>query len=192
MFVNNEEYYHIDYNNNLQIGEVYNTKENGLYEELYNGECSFDGKDAIEILNAKRKSNDTNLSVDELNLIYNTLGNQAFVTRELMFEKVRKEVDESLPSRLKCLFVCKDLEEIKLWIDILKRNKKEDYKVYKVKLDGKIFCGNASLVLRQTVSLDKKIEQARKYWSSNNNSNLMSEYLFEGKFEVVERIDDVC
>ena len=191
MDINNEEYYHIDYNNRLRVGETYNTRENDLYEEIYNSEYLVDGKDSIEILNDKRKNNDTKLSIDELNAIYKTLSNQAFITRELMFEKVRKEKDESLPSRLKCLFVCKDLEEIKLWIDILKRNKKEDYKIYKVRLDGKMFCGNASLVLRQNISLNKKIEQAKKYWSGNND-NLIPEYLFEGKFEVVERIDDIC
>ena len=56
---------------------------------------------------------------DTANLVFKTINDSAMITRELMFEEVRKELNSNLPSRLKCLYVCKTKKEIKDWINIL-------------------------------------------------------------------------
>ena len=58
---------------------------------------------------------------------------------------------------------------------------KEKREVY----DGKIFEGDGDLMLRNTYSIDSKIEMARKYWSGETQSN-NQEMLFVGCAEVVE------
>ncbi len=50
------------------------------------------------------------------------------------------------------------------------------------------FEGNASLILRQSNSINDKIIQAKNYWSGDK-TNLISEYLFVGKAKVLEVTD---
>ena len=87
--------------------------------------------------------------------------------KELIFEEVRKEVDTELPSRMKCLYVCESMEDINKWLEIFKRTNKKnkDYQIVKLELTGKCVTLDASYVLRQNISLNKKREQAKSYWN---------------------------
>ena len=100
-------------------------------------------------------------------------------------KEVRKELNSNLPSRLKCLYVCKTKEEVREWNNIFKRTNKKDFQILKLNLNGKIFIGDASFVLRQNISLNKKKIQAQKYWNGDKKNNI-NEYLFVGKAEVKE------
>ena len=66
-----------------------------------------------------KKERNLVLNNDTANLVFKTINDSAMITRELMFEEVRKELNSNLPSRLKCLYVCKTKKEIKDWINIL-------------------------------------------------------------------------
>lgn len=66
-----------------------------------------------------KKEKNLVLNNDTANLVFKTINDSAMITRELMFEEVRKELNSNLPSRLKCLYVCKTKKEIKDWINIL-------------------------------------------------------------------------
>ena len=65
-------------------------------------------------------------TINDLNIVLKTISNDAFITRELMLKEVRKEINNESPSRLKCLFVTKSLEELSTWIDIFNRTNKKN------------------------------------------------------------------
>lgn len=87
---------------------------------------------------------------DTANFVFKTINDDAMITRELMFEEVRKGLNANLPSRLKCLYVCKTKKEIKDGINIFSRTNKKDFQIIKLKLTDKIFIGDASFILRQS------------------------------------------
>lgn len=186
--ITDEIYYHINTSQNLQIGDILEIGKrfNNFYYEIYNTEHLEKGKDANQYLINMKKEKNLVLNNDTANLVFKTINDDAMITRELMFEEVRKELNSNLPSRLKCLYVCKTKKEIKDWINIFSRTNKKDFQIVKLKLTGKIFIGDASFILRQNISLNKKKEQAKMYWSGKKKDNI-NEYLFIGT-AVVEDI----
>lgn len=186
--ITDEIYYHINTGQNLQIGDILKIGKrfNNFYYEIYNTEHLEKGKDANQYLINMKKEKNLVLNNDTANLVFKTINDGAMITRELMFEEVRKELNSNLPSRLKCLYVCKTKKEIKDWINIFSRTNKKDFQIVKLKLTGKIFIGDASFILRQNISLNKKKEQAKMYWSGKKKDNI-NEYLFIGT-AVVEDI----
>lgn len=188
--INKKTYYHINTGNKLNVGDILNIGDryNNFYHEIYNSESLLDEKDANEILIDKRKNKNYIIKdIDEFKLIYETINNSAMITREIIFEEVRKEINNELPSRLKCLYVCESLNEIEEWLNIFKRTNKKDYQILELELTGKVFTGDASYILRQNISLNKKREQAKKYWNGNKINN-HNETLFEG-IAVVKKIN---
>ncbi len=190
--ITDEIYYHIhsqsQLGQNLQVGDTLEIgqKFNNFYYEIYNIEHLENGKDANQHLIDMKKEENLELNNDTANLIFKTINDNAMITRELMFEEVRKELNINLPSRLKCLYVCKTKREIKDWINIFSRTNKKDFQILKLKLTGDIFIGDASFILRQNISLNRKKEQAKMYWSGKKKDNI-NEYLFIGT-AVVEDI----
>lgn len=182
-------YYHINTGKILNVGDILNIGEsyNNFYHEIYNSEYLLEEKDANELLINNRKNKDYNINdIEEFKLIYDTINNSAMITRELIFEEVRKEINDELPSRLKCLYVCNSLDEIEEWLNIFKRTNKKDYQILELELTGKVFTGDASYILRQNISLNKKRQQAKEYWKGNKIHN-HKESLFEG-IAIVKKI----
>ena len=186
--ITDEIYYHINTGQNLQIGDTLEIGKrfNNFYYEIYNIEHLEDGKDANQYLIDMKKENTRSSVNDTANLVFKTINDSAMITRELMFEEVRKELNSNLPSRLKCLYVCKTKKEIKDWINIFSRTNKKDFQIVKLKLTGSIFIGDASFILRQNISLNRKKEQAKMYWNGEKKDNI-NECLFIGT-AVVEDI----
>lgn len=189
--VTDEIYYHINTGQRLQVGNtlIIGEKFNNFYYEIYNTEHLKDEKDANEHLINMRKEQNLILNNDTSNLIFQTVNDDAMITRELMFEEVRKEEYTDLPSRLKCLYVCKTKKEMNDWINIFNRTNKKDFQLLKLKLTGKIFVGDASFILRQNISLNRKKEQAKMYWSGKKKDNI-NEYLFVGTAVVEEVLNE--
>ena len=189
--VTDEIYYHINTGQRLQVGNtlIIGEKFNNFYYEIYNTEHLKDEKDANEHLINMRKEQNLILNNDTSNLIFQTVNDDAMITRELMFEEVRKEEYTYLPSRLKCLYVCKTKKEMNDWINIFNRTNKKNFQLLKLKLTGKIFVGDASFILRQNISLNRKKEQAKMYWSGKKKNNI-NEYLFVGTAVVEEVLNE--
>lgn len=186
--ITDEIYYHINTGQKLQIGDILEIGKrfNNFYYEIYNIEHIEDNKDANQYLIDMKKEKNLLLNNDTLNLVFKTINDSAMITRELVFEEVRKELNPNLPSRLKCLYVCKTKNEIKDWINIFSRTNKKDFQIVKLKLTGNIFTGDASFILRQNISLNRKKKQAKMYWNGEKKDNI-NEYLFIGT-AVVEDI----
>ncbi len=62
--------------------------------------------------------------------------------------------------------------------------------IVKLKAKGILFKGDGSLMLRNTNSINSKIEMARKYWGQKTISK-NKELLFIGDVEVVDIIEDL-
>ena len=192
MKVNKEIFYHAYSGEKVNVGDVlvFNSgTHNKMYDEVYNNEYKIDGIDANELLINKKRNNDREFSVEEFELVLNTINNDAFVLRELALEEVRKSKYPSYPSRLSCLYITKTKEEAINWIKILKRNKKKCKQVLTLELTGEIFCFDGNLMKRQNASYQKHLENAELYWNSINSNN--SEILFYGEAKVIkiENID---
>lgn len=185
--VTNEIFYHINTGKKLQIGDilVIGDEFNKFYYDIYNIEHLSNLKDANEYLIEMKKNKSYTFDKNIFDLIFQTVNDDAMITRELIFEEERKKINLDLPSRLKCLYVCKTNEEVRQWIDIFKRTNKKDFQILKLNLNGKMFIGDASFILRQNISLNKKKIQARKYWNADKKDNI-NEYLFIGTAEVKE------
>lgn len=190
--ITDEIYYHINTGLKLKVGDTLKIGEkfNNFYYDIYNIEHLEKEKDANQYLIDMKKEQSMILDNSVANLVFRTVNDDAMITRELMFEEVRKEINFNLPSRLKCLYVCKTKEEIKNWIGIFKRTNKRDFQILKLKLTGKIFIGDASFILRQNISLNKKKEQAKMYWNGERKANI-NEYLFVGDAIVEEIINSM-
>lgn len=191
MKVEKEIYYHANSGNILSIGDILifnKDTTNKMYEEVYNKEFKLDNNDANELICNKKRNKDYLLTDDELNLLLNTVNNDAFIMRELALEEIRKNNYPAYPSRLRCLYVTKDKEEAKEWCTILKRNKKECKQVLTLELTGEIFIGDGNLMKRQNISYQKHLENAKDYWSHKTNDS--PEYLFYGEAKVID-IDNI-
>lgn len=190
--VNKEYYYHICTNNNLKVGDtlIVGNAYNPFYNNMYNVEyLKEDGTDANMILLDMFKNKELSFnSLEDFNVVRKTVNDTAMITRELMFEEERIKVNDKLPSRLKCLFIIKEDNELNTWLDIFNRAINKEYRILKLELTGNIFCGDASLVLRQNISLNKKKQQANKYWNSHKSDSPILEYLFDGTVKVIEEI----
>ena len=184
MKIDKEIFYHANSGKELEVGDtlIFNSStHNKMYEEVYNNEYKLNNMDANELLCNKKKSSD--LSNEELNLLLNTINNDAFVLRELALEEIRKEKYPDYPSRLNCLYVTKVKEDAVNWSNILKRNNKECKQILTLECTGELFIGDGNLMKRQNISYQEQLNNADKYWS--NKTNEVPEYLFYGEAKVI-------
>lgn len=144
------------------------------------------GDDDVNMLVFNKNIKD--FSDEDATATKNYIYHSCLIIRELVLENVRLNEFHSLPSRLKCLYACETLQEAEKWVSVLQRMDKKNLplQIVKLKVDGKIFKGDGSLMLRNTFSVDSKIEMARAYWGQKTQSQKeYQEILFEGKAEVV-------
>lgn len=185
-------YYHITSINKLHTGDVieFGKEYNNFYKEMINiKHYNNSGKDANDVmLDLFNNKSLLFKSINDLKTVLNTVNDDAFILRELVFEHIRKCYFPECPSRFKCMYVLKDRDEVNSWLEIFKRINRKPLQIVKLELEGDVFEGNASLILRQSNSINDKIIQAKNYWSGDK-TNLIPEYLFVGKAKVLEVTD---
>ena len=187
MKISKEIYYHANSGYEVNIGDILifnGDKYNKMYEGIYNSEFKLNGLDANELLINKKKNIDYSLSPEELEMVINTVNNDAYVLRELALEEIRKTKYPSYPSRLNALYVTKNKEDAFTWSSILKRNKKVCKQILTLELTGELFVGDGNIIKRQNISFQKQLDNADIYWSGKTSEN--PEYLFYGEARVVD------
>jgi len=148
--------------------------------------CSYD--DGYDYLDSKLK-----IKSKDLILKYaKYLEEYDFITRELAFEKVRKEKYSQYPSRLTCMYLTDNKDAC---ISNLKKfhNKGHGtfFQAIAVKLNGNIFYSTVEHVSRDGLPFNSYIEKAEKYWAQPQNTNIdPNEILFEGTAEVIEIFEE--
>ncbi len=97
---------------------------------------------------------------------------------EEIAEQTRIKINNNLPSRHHCLFVC-DREHVRYWYNYFeKRNRNIRLIIYEVKLSGKLFWTYADYL------------RPERYWEPNNlEPPLEREGLFDGRYCIVRQCD---
>ena len=165
-----------------QIIDFTNENHNRLYDFWMKREARRkDGTDVFGVLS------EGDYSDEGKDVICDYVFNQSRAVRETICELIRTTYFPERPSRFKCLFVCTSLEEAYKWKTNFEDNDRKVLQLVELSSDGPAFTGDASLLPDLNGdSFDKKIEQAKRYWSGETQNKLV-ETLLGGKIKV-ERI----
>lgn len=107
--------------------------------------------------------------------------------KELAIEQTRMQINRDLPSRWHCVWLS-DEEELSYWKAKVHNQK---YQIVKLKLNGKLFTGDAHWLEKQPCPLSEVREYAKHYWNGDFFRHSKKEYLFEGTAEVIEIVKSV-
>lgn len=114
----------------------------------------------------------------------NVVTEYGILLREIAYEEVRSKYFNNLPSRTKCIYLCKK-EQLDFW----ESQFFSEYKVFKVKIFGDVFKSNNNLIAFPSDSYEKILEKAKKYWNYNSLvDEETDEYLYVGKLEILEEL----
>lgn len=178
--------YHITRYKKLELGEklYFGQIPNRFAKKMFSTDFAVGNYDINQLFMKKTVQD---FSAVEAKSTKNYIYESCQMLRELVLEQIRLKEFPKHPSRLECLYCCKTYQEAKSWINALKRMQPNQppLQIVKLKAKGKIFEGDGSLMLRNTYSLNSKIDMARQYWNGSNNP-IMSEILFVGTAQVVE------
>lgn len=111
--------------------------------------------------------------------------------RELALEEVRREYFSSYPSRLACLYTSLTKDEALSWANLFVELGRPTYSIVKVKVNGRIFKGNANKCFKATTSKDENIKLAFEYWENEYNVSGICEVLVDGEIEVIELVKEI-
>lgn len=110
----------------------------------------------------------------------------AVALRELALEEVRKAEFPGVPSRLACLYVSETLEEAERWFEFFS-GIRPTFQIVKIRVNGRVFCGDAELCFDGTPDREENLRLARKYWQAENvEKAAIREILADGELEVLE------
>lgn len=115
--------------------------------------------------------------------LFNSLIQYLKWIREDIFEKERKKINQELPSRKHCIWICTD-EDLHKWWEIFKD--KPDKKILEISLieNNKIHKCDGTLIEINTSPIEDYTINAKKYWTCELNNLADIEILYEGKFKV--------
>ena len=107
------------------------------------------------------------------------------LVRELGMEKIREKLFSKLPSRQKCIWLCRK-EQIKYWKDKINC----DCDIFKVEIFDKPFKTRESLIPLPNDSYNEILKKSKDYWREKNNTlNEDDEYLYVGKIKIIEKTE---
>jgi len=105
------------------------------------------------------------------------------LVREMVYEQIRSEYYPELPSRLHCVWLCRE-NQLELW----KNNLSNESKIFKVKVTGNCYKGKNQFISLPSDSYNTITEKAHQYWKPDIQEDIDDEYLFNGKLEILEQL----
>lgn len=110
------------------------------------------------------------------------------MVKELLWESVRVEYYNSLPSRQKCIWLIENEGTVSHWMKRLDVH--EGQRSYlKVTCDGHMHVADENWLYGDTYRLSKAIEDAHSYWSGEMTKGYKKEILFTGRMRVIEALE---
>lgn len=184
------QYYHLVTRKPMYISQKIRfdkTHKNRLYSFFLDN--NFKNK-SDESVNQLINRLDTKANNEEIAFLKSSISHTSRAVREVVTEMVRLEYYPKLPSRFECLYGTDTLEESLEWKKLFESYNRSVLQVVKLETIGPVFKGDASLLpTLENSSFLEKINQAKEYWSSSDESNL-SEVLIGGEIEVIEIVED--
>lgn len=168
-----------------QIIDFSNDNYNRLYEFWMKREARrTDGADVFQVLD------ENDYSDNGKKVIQDYVYNQSRAVRETVTELVRVSFFPEKPSRLKCLYVCRTLEDAYKWKENFEGYSRKVLQLVELSSDGPSFTGDAIFLPKVNGdSFEKKLAQAKEYWSGKLNGEL-EETLLGGKIKVEKILED--
>lgn len=99
-----------------------------------------------------------------------SIPNHRWLHMEQQFETIRLKINPRLPSRLECVFVCEDLEIIKLLQ--LKRPNDLIYEVELLDKSQPTYKADMALVHPELEQYNAQVGNPTKYWSNNHGEEI--------------------
>lgn len=123
--------------------------------------------------------------------LFKTQREKELVFNEKNLEKLRKQIDENLPSRFYSLFVSKNLDDSKALLEKWKTHNSYPSQILKLSLTGKLHRCVCTKDENKGLGMPKHIqlENMRNYWLGEKETS-EEEYLFIGKVKIAEIIYD--
>ncbi|WP_452225747.1 DUF2441 domain-containing protein [Lacinutrix cladophorae] len=116
-----------------------------------------------------------------------SLGDAIKLNRELIFEIIRNEFYPELPSRKNCIWLIPNHQDsLNLWFKVL--NNREQIKIFKVEVDGKIHRASQDWLIGGTISINEWNNLAHNYWKGIDSGTIRDEVLFTGEMKILEKI----
>ncbi|MBO5530134.1 MAG: DUF2441 domain-containing protein [Bacilli bacterium] len=109
--------------------------------------------------------------------------------RKLSIEEYRKEFESNKPSRLHCLYACKE-EGVNYWLDIL-NSKICD--IYRIDTIDEPFRTNEQLLPEETSSFIESYNACKRYFNprAKDFNGISDEYLVQGKVKLLEKVYEI-
>ena len=127
-----------------------------------------------------------NYTISSDNDINNILKEYQMLIRELGMEEIRKKVFPQLPSRQKCIWLCRK-EQIGYWNPKIS----DKTEIFKVEIFDRPFKTRDSLIPLPCDSYSEILKKSKEYWLGTDNTlNEDDEYLYVGKVKIIDKIKE--
>ena len=189
-----KEFYHLVTNRPMKKGQIISFMEankNQLYKFFFEKEfMNRENKAVNRIVSDNITDKGLILNPEDSSIVNRYLNNSSRSIRETITEMIRIQEFPEYPSRLSCLYVARNYEELLVWKKLFESYNRKILQIVRLKTNGNYFIGDANyLPDLETISFDKKIQQARRYWKGYSD-DILPEVLIDGNIEVLEIIHD--
>lgn len=124
------------------------------------------------------------INCPNLPTVAHQIGNHfLMLTRETIWEMVRKEEFPEHPSRQKCLWLVEKMDEARYWLQ--RMEPKHNAQIVEVVVDGKVHIADGSLLIGDSEPYSTYLKKAKAYWQGFSSDNPEKEILFEGDLKVI-------
>lgn len=190
-----ENLYHIHRKNcKDELWKVGNEFEVGLENNIYfNFSINFNSFILINnqkypflnIYDYYKKQEDIENQINLLNVSKDFINEYQLLIRELGMEEIRKNFYPHLPSRQKCIWLCRK-NQINYW----KKFISGEIEIFEVEIFDIPFKSRNSLISLPSDSYNTILDKAQLYWSEKNYvDNEDDEYLYVGKLKIINKIE---
>lgn len=135
---------------------------------------------AIKFLSAVARGEIT--CPDLANISLEVAQHYVMLSRELIMEQVRQDVDSEAPSRQSCLWMAKTVHEAKYW----QKRLGGESRVVRFQVTGVIHRADAAFLLGESEPISVTLSKARSYWLGKHTDEPEWETLFQGLASVIE------
>lgn len=189
MRIENKTMLHISKDTTWKIGDkiIAGKKENDFWKICKNFSPEVTVNDqSMSVFEMFVQYKDFDVTKDNIDFLYWHLKHisteTAFYIREQVFEEIRKNNFNFLPSRQRCIWLTNN-ENLDYW-----KTKIEGKALLTLELNGDIFCGDGNWLNVDTFSSVEYAQRASHYWKGELSSNPQMEYLFYGQ-AIVKKIE---